>query len=204
MGRLDYPSMIGEKHNKLTFLGDVEIRKGKTFLKVRCDCGVEKFIDGPGWRNGITKSCGCEMYPKTHYGKHPLYAVWQTMKSRCYKPKACEYHNYGAIGVRVCVEWRYSFVAFFNWAIANGWEKGLQLDKDKKSRDLGLEGKMYSPEWCSFLTPAQNSREKRTMKLTQEMVNAIRMDPRSAAKVSSDYGVSSGHIVQIRNYKKWK
>lgn len=33
------------------------------------------------------------------------YGVWQTMKSRCYNPKADSYERYGGRGIRVCERW---------------------------------------------------------------------------------------------------
>lgn len=83
--------------------------------------------------------------------RHPLYAVWDSMKARCYNKKNKDYKNYGARGVRICEEWRIDFLSFCNWAIENGWEKGLQIDKDMKG-----DGLLYSPKTCSIVTPKQN------------------------------------------------
>ena len=49
------PVDIGEKHNKLTFLG--KLPKGKA--KFLCDCGNETIASFYSVRNGLTKSCGC-------------------------------------------------------------------------------------------------------------------------------------------------
>jgi len=72
------------------------------------------------------------------------------MKRRCYNQKYKKYKNYGGKGVSVCDEWRNDFMAFYNWAINNGWEKGLHIDKDIKG------GNIYSPQNCSIVTAKQN------------------------------------------------
>ena len=89
---------------------------------------------------------------------HPLRGVHNSMMSRCYNPKVHSFARYGAIGVTVCDEWK-DYQTFKKWGLANGWEKGLQLDKDKLS--VSKPGKIYSPEFCCFLTSKENNRNKR-------------------------------------------
>lgn len=90
---------------------------------------------------------------------HKLYQVWCDMKQRCYNPKLKAYPLYGAIGITVCDEWKNDFMAFYNWAISNGWAEGLELDKDKLATTK--PGKIYSPEFCSFLSPKENNQHRR-------------------------------------------
>lgn len=92
--------------------------------------------------------------------RHPLYGTWTAMKTRCYNPKATQFKNYGGKGVVVCEEWKNSFNSFKDWMLANGWVKGMQIDKDIKAKALGIEGLIYSPEMCSMVTPKQNCNEK--------------------------------------------
>ncbi|HGY9608182.1 hypothetical protein [Vibrio harveyi] len=84
---------------------------------------------------------------------HPYYAHWRSMLDRCYDPKAISYKHYGAIGVTVCEEW-YNYQVFAEWCDHNGWFEGAQLDKDIKA---GGKGMIYSPEFCMFVTPQENS-----------------------------------------------
>lgn len=84
---------------------------------------------------------------KTHgLNDHPLYRKWNGFKTRCYNKNNPKYHRYGGRGVIVCNEWVNNFKAFYDWAILNGWEEGLQIDKDIKAHKLGKEGLIYSPE----------------------------------------------------------
>ncbi len=80
--------------------------------------------------------------------KHPLYHVWGSMKRRCYNKKDRAYKWYGAKGIGICDEWLNDFKCFYNWAISNGWAKGLSIDREKN--ELG-----YSPENCRFITMAK-------------------------------------------------
>lgn len=66
--------------------------------------------------------------------KHPLHNVWHGIKCRCYGKSSKGYNNYGALGVIMCDEWKNNFKSFYDWAISNGWEKGLQIDKDIKAK----------------------------------------------------------------------
>jgi hypothetical protein len=82
--------------------------------------------------------------------KYPhLYYVWRTMRSRCYDIKHPSYHNYGGRGIGVCEQWIYNSQEFCDWAMSNGWEKGLHLDRINNNIS-------YSPENCHFVTPKEN------------------------------------------------
>lgn len=89
----------------------------------RCSCGTEKLITVSSLRSGGTKSCGClkENFLVTH-GFHSrknatkiqrkTYAAWRNIKQRCFNPKDCNYHNYGARGITICDRWKNSFENF--------------------------------------------------------------------------------------------
>lgn len=88
---------------------------------------------------------------------HPdLYGVWCSMKSRCENPNRAKFKDYGNRGIDVCEEWHDSW-NFVQWAISHGYRKGLQLDRI--DNDKG-----YSPDNCRFVTPKENSRNKRNTK----------------------------------------
>ena len=43
-----------------------------------------------------------------------LYGRWVMMKQRCYNSNNKDYYNYGARGIKVCDEWRNSYLNFHN------------------------------------------------------------------------------------------
>lgn len=124
----------------------------------RCECGKTKEIQIANVNSGHTKSCGC-LYSETRYGNkkhgfrnHLLYDTWSNIKGRCHDKKHGDYRIYGARGVVMCDEWFRNPEKFITWALENGWKKGLQVDKDIKAKELGVEPLIYSPERCSIVT----------------------------------------------------
>lgn len=160
--RVNPHDCVGKKYNKLTVIEMLGYWDGYRHCIARCDCGVVREHNFQSIKNGVTKTCGCIL--KEHKGsggthnltKHPLYEVWRGMRQRCYYKKAPMYYLYGGAGVKVCREWRSDFKAFYDWAINNGYKAGLELDKDKKSPYK--TGRIYSPKYCTFLTPKENIR----------------------------------------------
>lgn len=129
---------------------------------------------------------------------HPLNHIWITMKQRCYNPKHPHYKNYGGRGVTVCKEWVDSFIAFYNWALDNGWMHGLELDKDKKSPNN--YGTVYSPEYCTFITHAENCKFKNNsiwieyngeLKILSEWCRILGIDRRETNRRIKQYNWSA-------------
>lgn len=82
-----------------------------------------------------------------------LVRVWLFMHQRCYYPKHNGFSAYGARGIIICNDWLDNFEAFRCWALANGWRRGLEIDRI--DNDKG-----YSPENCRCVTPAENHRNR--------------------------------------------
>lgn len=108
----------------------------------------------------------CHFY--THgYSRHPLYAVLKNIKNRCYTKSNKAFHNYGGKGVRVCDSWLNDPKKFVEWALANGWRKELQIDKDIIPKRLGIPALLYSPEMCSIVTRAENNLAKKNSRIIE-------------------------------------
>lgn len=149
------PDPTGEKYGRLLIISRLNNKK----VLVKCDCGCVKEVYLYSLKNGMIKSCGCfnvERLTKHGMCKEELYTVWEGILQRCYNNNHQSYHCYGGRGVTVCDEWRSDFKAFYDWAIANGWKKGLKIDKDIKATNGS--GLIYSPVFCSIVTQKQNLR----------------------------------------------
>lgn len=85
--------------------------------------------------------------------KHPLYIVWNSMMKRCENSNDVNYNRYGGRGINVCKSWADNAGTFSEWALNNGWIKGLHLDRI--DNDKG-----YCPENCRFVTCKENQKNK--------------------------------------------
>lgn len=162
---------IGSVHGQLTILEDLGYKpRGSSaslmpMVLCKCKCGNTKEINYYDIRKGRIVSCGCKKRNSTierNYihglSKHPLRAVLATMKDRCHNPNCHDYELYGGRGVILCDAWRSDFKRFYDWAIQNGWEKGLQIDRI--DNDAG-----YSPENCRFVSCKVNNMNRRSSKI---------------------------------------
>lgn len=126
---------------------------GKSLGKYVCICGKEKILIITAVKTLQTTTCGCGRR-RHNLSKHPLYMVWYDMNIRCYDESCKSYSNYGGRGISVCAEWQKDVLLFYHWAIANGYKKGLKLDRKENSGN-------YSPENCRFVTIEVNNRNTR-------------------------------------------
>ena len=85
------------------------------------------------------------------YGR--LYRTWSGMKGRCYCSSNISYPYYGARGVKVCDEWQ-RFEPFCKWALENGWQEGLSIERIDPSGN-------YCPENCKWIPLNKQQRNKR-------------------------------------------
>lgn len=99
-----------------------------------------------------------------------IYNIWRAMNRRCTDPRHDAYKYYGGRGIVVCEEWRQSFLAFHSWAIANGYDDDLTIDR------IDSDGN-YSPENCTWLSMTeQNRRHRNCIALTYNGVTQLAID----------------------------
>jgi len=67
-----------------------------------------------------------------------IYNVWQQMKDRCYNSKSKAYKYYGKKGVSICSGWL-KFEGFLEWAMSNGYKKGLTIDRRDSQEDKRIK-----------------------------------------------------------------
>ena len=153
--------IAGMKFTRLTALKVVgKTKDNRPAWLCRCDCGNEVVVSEHSLKQNRTKSCGCykrDMHLKSHY-KHGrcgtrLYRIWNNMRNRCDRPSSDNYKWYGGRGISYEKEWS-DFSSFAAWAIANGYDDSLELDR------IDTNGN-YTPDNCRFVTHRMNCQNRR-------------------------------------------
>lgn len=162
----DYNKYISKRYGNLTVLNlDYERRTPngtlRRYMICKCDCGKIITVALHQLKSGHTKSCGCLKGVKQRgykYNYPNLYQVYDNIRSRCYKKSNAEYHNYGERGIVMCEDWKNNRNSFYNWCLNHGYKDGLQIDR------IDVDGD-YEPNNCRFITPKENSRNRRNNRI---------------------------------------
>ena len=164
--------ITGERFGRLTVVKYVETNKeGRAVFECKCDCGNIVSVVGKNLRTGNTKSCGCfnrdqstkrivALNTKHGSTNTRLFRIWASMKTRCGNKNTANYEDYGGRGIFVCDEWKDDFAAFEKWALENGYNDRLSIDRI--DNDKG-----YFPENCRWATMKQQQNNRRSNRLVE-------------------------------------
>lgn len=153
--------LTGKKFGHLTVLFRAKNKGTATMWHCKCDCGNEVDVSGGHLKDGHTASCGCLKDYKgvnnpnyKHGMSHKrLHTIWGNMKQRCYNPSNPKYPSYGARGIRLCDDWFNNSGAFINWALDNGYNDTLSIDR------IDVNGN-YEPSNCRWVTNKEQAVNK--------------------------------------------
>lgn len=81
--------------------------------------------------------------------------AYNNMRYRCHRTASRDYPRYGGRGITICEEWEHSYPHFHRWAIDNGYQIGLSLDRIDNNGN-------YCPENCRFTTMRNQARNRST------------------------------------------
>ena len=166
----NFIDITGNRYGRLVAVEIASRGHGAVMWRCICDCGNEKIVPAENLRNGHTRSCGCLLKesrrknalsnalinrdlptdPETY---RLIKTAFNSMHGRC----STSYHkpeNYHDRGIAVCDEWT-TFEPFLEWALENGFEQGLTLDR------IDVNGG-YNPDNCRWTTQKVQSNNKRT------------------------------------------
>ena len=166
----------GRKFGRLSVISEepskIRIRQGKSlvdrYFLCRCDCGNTKVSSFANLGNGV-KSCGClrsetgrkvalsnvthgmsSLHPGSAFKRTPEYAIWNTMISRCIRPKASGYEGYGGRGISVFDRWLHSFENFL-------LDMGSRPSAAHSIERINSDGN-YQPDNCRWATAKEQTR----------------------------------------------
>ena len=200
--------LSGIKFGRLTVVSKNGRDKNyNTKWNCRCDCGTLVVVIGDSLKRGASGSCGClnkELASKRakKHGQSGVirsreYSAWSHIKTRCYDVDYPKYCDYGGRGIMVCDRWLESFESFFEDVGPSPSEKH-SIDRWPNN-----DGN-YEPGNCRWATKGQQARNRRTSRLTESDVIAIRESKEKYKILGNKYGVSDSYIYKIKSKKLFK
>ena len=195
-------TLVGKRFGKLnvtSFAKKTTLFGKEIFVwNCQCDCGKVTTAIEPNLLSHKVTSCGCnfakyEKDPLFNYKKERIYEIYRGMISRCYDIRSDHYKYYGAMGIAVCDEWHFDAEQFIVWALDNGYEIGLSIER----KDIT---KGYNPENCTWIDKQAQAKNKSTNVFIQfkdrthylaEWARLLKMD----AQVAKTYLLAHGGVI---------
>lgn len=172
---------------------------GRALWNCVCECGVKKEIVGTHLTTSMVKSCGClrresKTNPAFMHGDtdKPLWRMWKAMKERCDSKNHISFKNYGARGIKYCIEWK----DYLNFK--NDMEKHYNFARKSFGKNIKLSIERMDPDgnYCKDnCTIIPLSLQNKNTRLTNRLFTAI--DPNGIEqKVSnqSEFAKDNGLI----------
>lgn len=202
--------LTGQRFGRLTAIKYVikEDKLHRVYWLCECECGNQKLIPSYSLTTGKSTSCGCKNIErfKTHgMARTRLYKIWQDAKTRCNNPNTPYYFKYGGRGIKFTEQWN-SFEPFMEWALANGYQDNLTLDRIDVNGD-------YEPSNCRWITNSEQQLNKRNnhnltyngkTQTIREWADEMGMQHRTLSSRIMDYhwSVEKALTTPVKKHKK--
>jgi hypothetical protein len=119
MKRISYKT--GDFINGIQFICDIKSNNSNRKARFKCFCGKEFDCLIGSIKTSNTTSCGCngilsrkKVFTKHGLRNHPIYRIWQGIKTRCYNKNRVDYKYYGGVGIILSEEFK-DFKVFYDY-----------------------------------------------------------------------------------------
>ena len=213
--------LTGQRFGRLTVIEKTKpyiSKSGKKAMWIcKCDCGKTIVAIGGNLKSGKTKSCGCLKDEKAaerisrlnlSHGKTNtrIYHIWRGLKERCLNSNSPDFIHYGGRGITVCDEWRNDFQTFYDWAMSNGYEEHLTIDR------IDVNGN-YEPSNCRWVTIQEQQNNRRNNNLYEfdnqkhtlsewANITGVKYSTLNARIKIHKWDIEKALITPVKQYKK--
>jgi hypothetical protein len=156
------PLKAGDRFGEYTVIHELENVPGeKRYVLCRCDCGRTNTVQKYHLIAGTCHSCHTRVKRFRGRVNQRLANILSCMRQRCYNPRNPAYSDYGGRGITMCEEWRIGYAEFCDWALANGYDDTLTIDRIDNDGD-------YSPNNCRWVPLSVNARRRRNTNVVDQ------------------------------------
>lgn len=160
---------IGEIYGIYEIIGILPDRdkRNRAIYKGKClKCGYEKIgafgeFSAPSKIASVCnhKRANGDPIPYGHkWNNKRIGNIFKGMARRCYNKNDKSYRWYGEKGIKICEEWLNNPKSFEQWAMENGYNDKLTIDRKYEDQD-------YCPENCQWVTGNANAKYKSTTRM---------------------------------------
>ena len=147
---------VGKTIGIYRILGVCNQRAADGHLKYHVECIYCGFTTDMKLSN-IKQPKTCK-HNQTKWNNERIGKIFHNMKRRCYNKQSKDYRFYGGKQIEICEEWLSNPLEFEKWAMENGYDDHLTIDRINSNKN-------YEPSNCRWIPGDENSKIKASTSL---------------------------------------